>query len=186
MIHYLKGKIEWKDDKIAVIEVGGIGYKVFCSPATLGKIQEGQEIKIFTYLHLKEETAEFYGFLAQKELEIFEVLNDISGIGPKTAMMLASFGSLQKLKEVIEKGELPHEIKGIGKKRAQKILLELTGKINEISVAKKTPETDEALEALVSLGFSAQRAKNALSQVSADIQDTEGRIKKALEYLGKK
>ncbi len=186
MIHYLKGKIEWKDDKMVVVEIGGIGYEVFCSPSTLSKLTERKEVKLFTYLHLKEEAAELYGFLTQKELEIFEVLNDISGIGPKTAMMLASFGSLQKLKEVIEKGELPHEIKGIGKKRAQKILLELTGKINEISVAKKTPEADEALDALVSLGFPSQRAKNALSQVPSNIQDTEERIKKALEYLGKR
>jgi holliday junction DNA helicase RuvA len=186
MIHYLKGKIGLKDDKVAVVEVGGVGYKVFCSPATLSKIQDGQEIEIFTYLHLREDAAELYGFLTQKELELFEVLKDISGVGPKTAMMLTTLGSLPKLKEVIEKGELPHEIKGIGKKKSQKILLELTGKINEISVAKKTDEADDALNALVSLGFPRPKAKDALSQVPSDIRDTDARIKKALEYLGKR
>ena len=103
MIHYLRGKVEFKDDRMATIEVGGLGYKVFCSPSTLGSLTEGKEIKLYTYLHLREEAAELYGFLTPKELEMFEVLNDISGIGPKTAMMLASFGSLQRLKEVIEK-----------------------------------------------------------------------------------
>lgn len=186
MINYLKGKIGLKDDKVVVIEVGGVGYKVFCSPATLGNIQGGQEVKIFTYLHLREDAAELYGFLTQKELELFEVLNDISGVGPKTAMMLASLGSLSKLKEVIEKGELPHEIKGIGQKKSQKILLELTGKIEEIKVAKPVAEADDALDALVSLGFPRPKAKSALDQVSSDIQDTDARIKKALEYLGKR
>ena len=180
MIHYLKGKLGLKDEKVAVIEVGGVGYKVFCSPVTLAKISEDQEVRLFTYLHLRENALELYGFLTQSELGLFEVLNDISGVGPKTATMLASLGSLTKLKEVIEKGELPHEIKGIGKKRAQKILLELTGKIKEINTS------DDALDALVGLGFPRPLAKNALSQIPNDIGDMEARIKKALEYLGKR
>ncbi|MBI2042157.1 MAG: Holliday junction branch migration protein RuvA [Candidatus Nealsonbacteria bacterium] len=180
MIYYLKGRLGLKDDKVAVVEVGGVGYKVFCSPVTLSKISGGQEISVFTYLHLRENAAELYGFLTQNELGLFEVLNDISGVGPKTAMMLASLGSLTKLKEVIEKGELPHEIKGIGQKRAQKILLELTGKIKEIDA------TDDALDALITLGFPRPRAKNALSQVPGDVGNMEDRIKKALEYLGKR
>jgi len=186
MIQYLIGKIGLKDEKMVVIEVGGVGYKVFCSPSTLGKISEGEDIKIFTYLHLREDAAELYGFLTQKDLELFEVLNEISGVGPKTAMMLTSLGSLTKLKEVIEKGELPKEIKGIGKKKGQKILLELTGKINEIKVANKTEEPDDALDGLVSLGFPRQKAKEALSQIPGDVQDTNSRIKKALEILGKR
>ncbi len=186
MIHYLSGKIRLKDDKMVVLEVGGVGYKIFCSPGTLGKITEGQDIKLFTYLHLKEDAAELYGFLTQKDLELFEVLNEISGVGPKTAMMLSSLGSLAKLKEVIEKGELPKEIKGIGRKKSQKILLELTGKINEIKVANKTAEPDDALAGLVSLGFPRQKAKEVLSQIPSDIQDTNSRIKKALEILGKR
>lgn len=180
MIHYLKGKLEFKDDKAAIVEVGGVGYKVFCSPVTLAKISKGQEVNVFTYLHLKENAAELYGFLTQEELGLFETLIDISGVGPKTAMMLASVGSLNKLKEVIEKGELPHEIKGIGQKKAQKILLELTGKIKEIDA------TDDALDALISLGFPRPRVKAALSQVAGNIGDMETRIKKALEYLGKR
>jgi Holliday junction DNA helicase RuvA len=185
MISYLIGKTEFKDDKSVIIELNGIGYKVFCSSATLDKIEIGQSIKIFTHLHLKEEVVELYGFLTKKELDLFEVLNDLSGIGPKTAMMLSSLGSLIKLKEAIEKGELPSEIKGIGQKKSQKILLELTGKIKEISTVKKGEE-DEALDGLVSLGFPKQKAREVLSQVPKDIQETEERIKKALEILGKK
>jgi Holliday junction DNA helicase RuvA len=186
MIYYLNGKIQFKNDKTLVIETNGMGYKVFCSAKTLENISEGQSVKLFTYLHLKEAEAELYGFLTQKELELFEILNELSGVGPKTAMTLASLGSLVKLKELMEKGELPKEIKGIGKKKSQKILLELTGKINEIKIVKKTAETDEALDGLVSLGFSKQIAKEALCQIPSDIQTTKDRIKKALEIIGRK
>src|SRR3989344_4146278 len=157
MIHYLKGKTEFKGEKFLVVEATGVGYKIFCSPNTLKNIPEGEEAKIFTHLHLKEDAAELYGFLTLEELGLFETLNEISGIGPKTAMMLASLGSLEKLKEIMEKGKLPAEIKGIGQKRMQKILLELTGKIKELGPASGFSETDEALDALVSLGFPKQK-----------------------------
>lgn len=184
MIHYLKGKIEFKDEKFLVIEVAGLGYKVFCSPSTLKKVSEDKLVKLFTSLYLREDSAELYGFLSAQELELFETLNEISGIGPKTAMLLASLGSLEKLKEIIEKGQLPKEIKGIGKKRAQKILLELTGKAKEIETPQKIAKTDEALDALISLGFSKQRAKEALSKISGEMPEEE-KIKKALEILGR-
>lgn len=203
MIHHLKGEIEFKGEKFVVIEVAGIGYKVFCSPATLKKLSEGKDynppkvsshsllrserapIKIFTSLYLREDAMELYGFLNSQELGLFETLNNISGIGPKTAMMLASLGSLEKLKEIMEKGQLPPEIKGIGKKRMQKILLELTGKIKELVEPQKTIKTDEALDALISLGFSLKKAKAALSQVSEEIKGPEQRIKEALKILDK-
>ena len=185
MIYHLKGKVEFKSGKFLVIEVAGIGYKAFCSPATLRKISEGEEIKIFTHLHLKEDAAELYGFLVREELGLFDVLNSISGIGPKTAMMLASLGSLEKLKEIMEKGKLPPEIKGIGQKRMQKILLELTGKIRELKTPEEEISEDSALDALVSLGFQRQRAKAVLSRVPEEIKDPEKRIKEALKLLGR-
>ena len=155
MINYLKGKIEFKGEKFLAIETAGIGYKVFCAPGALKKIIEGEEIKLFTHLHLKEDAVELYGFLSREELGLFEILNEISGIGPKTAMMLASLGSLEKLKEIMEKGKLPPEIKGIGQKRMQKILLELTGKIHELN-NHGSQETSEAVDALIALGFPRQ------------------------------
>lgn len=183
MIHYLKGKITYKNDKSLTLENQGIGYKVFCSPNTLKRVFQDKEIKIFTYLYLREEAAELYGFLTNEELGLFETLNDISGIGPKTATMLASLGSLEKLKEVMEKGQLPPEIKGIGKKRMQKILLELTGKIKELKIPERGESADGTLDALVSLGFSRQRAKEALARVPGELSQEE-KIKKALGILG--
>ena len=184
MIASIKGKIEFKGEKFLVIEAAGIGYKVFCSPGTLKNISEGKEIKLFTGFYLKERTVELYGFLSIKELELFETLNGISGIGPKIAMMLASLGSLEKLKEIIEKGRLPQEIKGVGKKKAQKILLELIGRVKEIEKPKKITKPDEALDALISLGFSSRRAREALSEIS-DKTDTETKIKEAIKALAR-
>lgn len=184
MIHSLSGKIAYKDNKSLILENQGVGYKIFCSPSTLKNVSEGQEVKIFTHLHLREDAAELYGFLSAEELNLFDVLNEISGIGPKTAMMLASLGSLENLKEMMEKGHLPPEIKGIGQKRMQKILLELTGKIRELKPAFESPETDEALDALISLGFPKQKAKDALSKITEEIPKEE-RIKGALAILGR-
>ena len=185
MINYILGEITHKDDKSLILENQGIGYKIFCSPNTLKKISDGQELKIFTYLYLREEAVELYGFLAQEELGLFETLNEISGIGPKTAMMLASLGSLEKLKEMMGEGKLPPGIKGIGVKKMQKILLELTGRIRELEKPQKTiEEEDEALDALVSLGFPQQKAREALSKLSKELSQEE-KIKKALKILGR-
>lgn len=185
MIHHLKGEIVYKNDKSLILENQGIGFKVFCSPNTLRQVSQEQEAKLFTHLHLREEAMELYGFLSSKELELFETLNDISGIGPKTAMMLASLGSLERLKEIMEKDQLPPEIKGIGRKRMQKILLELTGKIKELGT-KDSSLKDEALEALVSLGFPSPRARAALLRVPDEIEDTGEKVKEALKILGRK
>ena len=99
-------------------------------------------------------------------------------------MMLASLGSLEKLKEIMEKGKMPPEIKGIGSKKMQKILLELTGKIKQYAVSSGTAALDNALDALVSLGFPRQRAREALSQISPEIQNDEERARAAIKILG--
>lgn len=183
MIHHLTGRIVYKDNKSLILENQGIGYKVFCSPTTLKKVAEGDELKIFTSLYLREEAVELYGFLTAEELGLFDILNGIQGIGPKTAIMLASVGSLEKLKEVMEGGKLPSEIKGIGQKRMQKILLELTGKIKELKTSA-TDLTDGTLDALVSLGFPKQKAREVLSKIPSELSREE-KVKRALKIIGR-
>lgn len=187
MISFLKGKISLKADKYIILEVNGIGYKVFLSEKTFSDLPENDEnIKIFTFLCLKEKAMELYGFLTFKEFELFEVLNGISGIGPKTSLILASFGSLEKLKKALESPdqEFFKKIKGVGQKKLQKITLEITGKIKEMEKQKNFSK-DDSLEALKSLGFTKERAKNALAQINKDVKSPEERVKKALEILAK-
>lgn len=185
MIHYLKGKVEFKKNKFVIIEVASIGYKVFCSPNTLKEISEGQEVKLFTYLNPKEGSCDLYGFLTREGLELFEALKEISGVGPRTALDLSIYGSLENLKSVMDKADFYKEVKGIGEKKIKKILLELTGKIKEISKPQNFFQEDEAVEALISLGFSRQKAKEVLKRIPSEIQETEEKIKEALKILGR-
>lgn len=192
MFSWLKGRVVQKEGKFIVLEKGDIGFRIFCSPLTAGKISLGEEARIFTRLFFEREKLQLYGFSSRKELELFETLEGISGIGPKTALNLSSFGSLEKLKEAIESGKPLAGVKGIGKKRLQRIALELTGKIREIERQKEageepaSKEKDEAIDALRALGFSKEEAKTAILQVPLEIKDLEARIKSALKILGKR
>jgi Holliday junction DNA helicase RuvA len=187
MISYLNGKIIIKKDKFIVLDVNGVGYKVFLSKKTLAKLSKIETLKLFCFLNVKENILDLYGFLNYKELEFFEILDNIRGVGPKAALEISSLGSLESIKErILSKDEtLFSEISGIGRKKAMTIILELTGKIKDISKEKKIKKTDEAEQGLVSLGFTQQQAKDALAIASKDIKDTEERIKAALKVLGK-
>lgn len=187
MISFLDGKIILKKEKFAIIEVSSIGYKVFLSRQTLLNLpQIGQTIKLFCYQNVKEDALDLYGFLTYDELEFFEVLNDIRGVGPKSALDISSLGSLEKIKDrVLKQDEKIFEgIPGIGSKKAMTIILELTGKIRTIEGQRSKGSTDEE-DALIQLGFTKQQAKDALSRVPSDIKNAEERIKSALKNLGK-
>lgn len=189
MISYLQGKIIFKSEKFVILDVNDVGYKVFLSRATLNKIPEiGALLKFFCYLVVRENALDLYGFLNYEELEFFEILLDIQGIGPKAALEIASLGPLEKIKKDIEtqNEQIFAGIPGIGRKKIQAIILELSGRIRAIS--KSSPiakEYDEAEEILINLGFPKQRAKEALSQIPKEIKNTEDKIKEALKILGR-
>jgi len=186
MISYLSGKIILKKDKFIIIEVAGIGYKVFLNRQNLSILPEvGENLKVFTFQNVKEEVLDLYGFLNYDELEFFETLMDIRGVGPKSALDISALGSLDKIKDRILKQDekIFAGIPGIGSKKAMTIILELTGKIN--TLGQKKSSGDEAESALTQLGFSRQQAKDALSHVSAIVKNPEERIKLALKNLGK-
>ena len=195
MISFLEGKVILKKDKFVIIEVAGIGYKVFLSRQTLLKLPASAEasagkpqiapVKFFIYHDIREDKSDLYGFLTYEELEFFETLNDIRGIGPKAALEISVVGPLEKIKDKILKQDenVFAGIPGIGSKRAMTIILELTGKIKQLG--QKSSSADEAENALVQLGFSKQQAKEALSHIASNIKNTEERIKLALKNLGK-
>ena len=184
MIAYVDGKIILKRPRFIIVEVNNIGYKVFLSGQTLLRLPEiSSPIKLFTFQNVKEEALDLYGFLTYQELEFFEILMDIRGVGPKAALELSVLGPLDKIKQKIlaQDESVFAGIPGIGSKKAMTIMLELTGKINTISKSK--PSADEAESALMQLGFSKQQAKGALEGVTG--KTTEERIKIALKNLGK-
>lgn len=184
MIGSILGKITFKDSQKILLENQGVGFEVFLSYKNLEKIKVGEVEKVYTFLVFSQKDIELYGFLSTDELETFKTLNGIQGIGPKTAMSLAGLGNLLEIQKILEKGELPSYVKGIGEKRLQKILLELTGKIKEIKKGEKV-EDKEVIEALIGLGFSRQNVKEALLKISPEAKTSEQRIKEVLKILGK-
>ena len=191
MIASLEGKVILKKDKFVILEVAGIGYKVFLSQKTLNKIpQPGKTLKVFCYLNVRQNALDLYGFLDFGELELFELIEGIPGVGPKAALEISALGPLEKIKEEIlaHNEQIFEKIPGIGRKKAQTIILELSGKIREAAKekTKKREAPNEVIEALIGLGFSRQKAKEALSKVPERIKDTEQRVKEALKILGNK
>ena len=188
MISYLNGKIILKREKFIILDVANVGYQVFLSRQSLLKLPEiGEPCKVFCYQNVKEEALDLYGFLDYEELEFFEVLMEIRGVGPKSALDISALGSLEKIKDRILKQDekIFEDIPGIGAKKAMTIILELTGKIQLLNGQKKGAQ-DPAEDALTQLGFSKQQAKEALAKVPGDIKDMEERIKTALKILGQK
>lgn len=182
MISYLSGKIILKKDKFIVLDVNGVGYKVFLSKKTFSKIPETGGLEVFCFLDVKETSLNLYGFLDAEELEFFKVLDSIRGVGPKAALEISSLGSLEKIKQrILSHDEKIFEgISGIGRKKSMTIILELSGKIKNLS-EEKSLKADNSEDALVNLGFSRQKAKEALKKVSGN---DEERVKQALKILG--
>ena len=188
MISSLSGRIILKKDKFVILEVAGVGYKVFLNRQNLLKLPEiGEAIKVFTYQNVKEEALDLYGFFTYEELEFFEALMDIRGVGPKSALDISALGSLEKIKDrILKQDEKIFEgIPGIGSKKAMTIILELTGKIKMLGSSSGKGSADEAESGLIRLGFSKQQAKDALSRVPSSVKNPEERIKLALKTLGK-
>ena len=178
---------------------GGVGYKVFCSEGTLNKIPEkvdevnperSREIKVWTHQYVREDTNELYGFLHFSELEFFELLLGISGIGPKSALGVMAVAPVDTLRRAIAAGDTSYltRVSGVGRKTAEKIVLELKDKMAGRGVTVEAPELKEdmdAMEALVALGYSQREARDALSVVPQNILSAEKRIKEALRRLGR-
>ena len=188
MISSLKGKIILKKDKFIILEINDIGYQVFLSSQNLLKLPEiGSDIKLFCFQNVKENALDLYGFLSYDELDFFEVLMEIRGVGPKLALDIASLGSLERIKDQILAGDVKifQGMPGIGTKKAMTIILELTGKIKLLNSKKSKSTQDPAEDTLIQLGFSKQQAQEALKSVPKNTKNMEERITLALKTLGK-
>lgn len=186
MISYLKGKIKVKDKESLILENQGFGFKVFVSDKTLTLVQEEQEIELYTGFVVRNEKPELYGFLSPQELSVFEIVEAISGIGPKGALLISSLGSLKDLKKAVEDRNFSYfsKVKGIGKKKVQKIVLELGGSLKDLG-KENIQKEDEALKALISLGFSRREAEQALQSIPKELSRTKERVQAALQFFNK-
>ena len=185
MIGYIKGKIIHQDLKSIILDVSGIGYKIYTAKTFLNP-DNNKNVDFWTYLAVRENALDLYGFETKEELDFFELLISVSGIGPKSAIGIMTVASVQNLKQAIGTGDTTHLIKfsGVGKKNAEKIVLELKDKIQglNVDIGKQLSEDMDALEALTTLGYGEREIREALKKVS-NIENTKEKIKKALKLL---
>ncbi len=186
MIAHLIGKILFRGSRYVIVDVLGTGYKIFMSSEGLKSMRTGEEVRIFTHLHVRENALELYGFGTMAELEFFEMLIGISGIGPKSAIGILSVAPLDILKRAIGAGDAVHLIKvsGIGRKIAEKVIVELRDKLAGGSEVSVSNDDADALDALTSLGYREREAREALHKVSESADTLDKKIKAALKILG--
>jgi Holliday junction DNA helicase RuvA len=188
MIGSLRGQITHKTEKFLIVETGGVGYKVSVSPDVLAKNQKlGGEIYLFIHTHVREDALDLYGFLNLEDLDFFEMLLGVSGIGPRSALAILGIASIDTLRRAISTGDTSYltKISGIGRKTAEKIVIELRDKVGSEKEGASLQEELDALEALKSLGYSQNEAREALKKVTPEA-NTNAKIREALKILGQK
>jgi Holliday junction DNA helicase RuvA len=191
MIAKITGVVYEIAGRYVIIDVNGVGYKIFATDDTLRRLKKGGTTSLLTYLVVREDALDLYGFLEKKDKEFFELLIGVSGIGPKSAINILTLVSADTLVSSIRTGSVAHLVKisGIGKKTAEKIVLELKDKLggmeNNKDFAAGVSNDVDAIMALQVLGYDADEAREALKKVSKDVLDIGDKVKAALKELGK-
>ncbi len=189
MIGKLKGVVDYFGMGYLVIDVNGVGYKVFCNEATIGKASSKNVLELFVYTHVKEDQLSLIGFETQAELELFELLISVSGVGPKAALNILNIASADVVKTAIvnQDSTILTQVSGIGKKTAERLILELQNKIKDFSVSslESAQGNQDVVEALVAMGYNVSEAREAANSVK-EVEDVSEKIKLALRSLAKK
>jgi holliday junction DNA helicase RuvA len=184
MIGSLRGTTIDVSPTDALIEVAGVGYRVISTPSVLAGLRVGEDAFLYVHDHIREDAHDLFGFASRDDRALFERLIGVSGVGPKVGLAILSFGSAETVKRAIMAGDLGTltSVSGVGTKIAQKVILELKGQLVEAGSA--TGPDREAVEALVSLGYSMNQAKEALKGVPQEVEDISARVREALRRIG--
>lgn len=187
MLYALEGAIKAKGDRFAVLQVGGISFKVFLPKSSLADLPAaGSRAHFFCHLHVRDEAFELYGFLSEEELGFFESLISVSGVGPKSAISIMGVAKFDQLISAIQAGkaDLLTRASGVGKKTAERIVLELKGSLKdkkgESSLTLLESDLDVE-EALVGLGYTKAQAKAAIAKIPDGVRGFHDRLKAALK-----
>ena len=194
MFYYIKGNVTIKENNFLVLDVNGVGYKIYTSYTTLEKAGLNSEFLCYTYTHIREDVFDIYGFYSLEELSTFELLITVSGVGPKAALSILSFMPTDVFAISVIKNDIKAitQAPGIGKKIAERIVLELKDKLaktksfDEAQLKTSDISNDsvkEAIDALMVLGYSQLEAKGAVANVKDSYTDVEDIIKHALKLL---
>ena len=188
MISHLKGTIIFKVPGKVIIDVAGVGYTVYVSSETFTSLpSEKGSVSMWTHLAVRENALDLYGFTKREELRFFELLISVPGIGPKSGLAILSLATTEILQKSISSGNTSYltKVSGIGKKSAEKIVLELKDKLGADSdTGPDLKEETDVVEALKSLGYSLAEVRDALKQINPDTEGTSERVKAAIKILG--
>jgi holliday junction DNA helicase RuvA len=192
MIYSISGTLALKESSFAVVETAGVGRKLFASKQTIEALPVvGTQIKFFCHLHVREDALDLFGFTSPDELEFFEMLISVSGVGPKSALAILDTAPLGDLSAAIKEGrpDLLTRAAGIGRKTAERVIIELRNKVQSSKssdVVDKMQTDSDLVEALMSLGYHRDQARAALGKVDETIIGTEARLRAALAVLANK
>lgn len=190
MISLINGPIIECGDRHVVVNIQGIGYKVFVTDDTLHSLKIGNQTTLWTYLAVRENALDLYGFASRKEKGFFELLISVSGIGPKSALNIMSVASSDAIVSAVRAGSVSHLVKvsGLGRKTAEKIVLELKDKLGSVVDGEDTSvgmsSDADTISALKALGYDSDEARQALKKIDKNISDTSAKVKAALKILG--
>lgn len=189
MIAILHGKVIQLGEKTAILDVQGVGYELFLSPNVRASLNVDQNITLHTYLNVREDAMELYGFQSAAERSFFKQLISISGVGPKSALGVLAVASLDEVKRAVASGDasMLTKVAGIGRKTAERIVVELKEKlVGEVLESQGATAGDGGiLEALQGLGYSLMEAREAVRGIPATVEGFDERLKVALKMIGK-
>jgi Holliday junction DNA helicase RuvA len=187
MISYLSGTVKFVGEKSLCLMIGGIGYEIMTPLQTLLSLKEGETSEFFIYTHVREDQLSLFGFLTKDEKFVFEKLLDVSGIGPKGALGILSVHSPASIASAVAQNDtalLSHS-PGIGKKTAEKMIIELRGKLDKFLGAGTSDQLFEVRLALEALGYASKDVHDALSSLKDTSKRSQDLIREALGYLQK-
>lgn len=186
MIASLEGTVSDIGAGHAVLSVHGVGYLVHTTPNTLTKLRIGSIAHLYTHLVVRETALDLYGFITVEDRALFELLQRVSGVGPKSALSVLSLVDAHTLRSAIASGETQHltKVSGVGKKLAEKIVLELRDKIDPAYASTAIPSDDTSvLEALEAMGYKTAHAREVIKQLPTDLSGLNARVAAALKLL---
>jgi holliday junction DNA helicase RuvA len=185
MIGFLRGKVLTTNEHSLILDVSGVGYRILAPLPLLVSSSEGQELSLFIHTHVREDQLALYGFKDELDLFLFEKLTSVSGIGPKSGLAMLSVHSPASVADAIEREDIQalSHTPGVGKKTAEKIILELRGKLSHLVGSKDQDVTFEVRLALEALGYSAKEIHDAIQNLNTEGKTTSTLIKEALTQL---
>ncbi len=191
MIGWLRGIVAFRDDPYIILDVSGVGYKVCLARNALLLCEKEKELAVFTYTHVREEALDLYGFATHSDLELFELLLGVSGIGPKTALNVFALGGSSEIQQAIATNNVDFftSVPRLGRKNAQKIILELKSKVGigsdfDMALSDVNAHQD-VITVLRTFGFSVKEAIAAVRSLPIEATSTEEKIRLALKSLSK-